>query len=111
MEQHKLERIVEKLEIIVGPEHVLNSYEERYCYSRDATWYKAMPDVVVRPHTTEEVVRIVKLANEEKTPITPRGSGTNLTRWSDSSEGWDGYGHVEDEQDLRNKRNEQNSRS
>ena len=79
MEQHTLEQVIEKLKSVVGPEHVLTSYEERYCYSRDATWYRAMPDVVVRPRTTEEVVRIVTLANEEKIPITPRGSGTNLT--------------------------------
>ncbi|KPV61640.1 MAG: glycolate oxidase subunit GlcD [Candidatus Bathyarchaeota archaeon BA1] len=38
-----------------------------------------MPDVVVRPCTTEEVRGIVKLANEEEIPITPRGAGTNLT--------------------------------
>ena len=72
--------IVEKIKSIVGAENVLTEYEERYCYSYDASWYRAaVPDVVVRPHTTEEVVMIVKLANEEKIPITPRGAGTNLT--------------------------------
>lgn len=79
MKQRKLVQIIEKLKNIVRSEHVLTSYEERYCYSRDASLYWAMPDVVVRPHTTEEIVEIVKLANKEKIPITPRGAGTNLT--------------------------------
>jgi len=79
MEQCKLKPVVEKLKSIVGTENVLTAYEERYCYSYDASWYRAMPDVVVRPHTTKEVGMIVKLANEEKIPITPRGAGTNLT--------------------------------
>jgi len=79
MEQAKLDKVIEKLREIVGPEHVLTSYEERYCYSRDATWYRVIPAAVVRPHTAEEVSKILRLANEYRIPVTPRGSGTSLT--------------------------------
>lgn len=37
-----------------------------------------MPDVVVEAHTTEQVSQIMKYANENNIPVTPRGSGTGL---------------------------------
>jgi len=79
MKRQKLGRIVRELRELVGSGNVLTAHEDLYCYSRDASWFQAMPDVVVRPHTTEEVAAVVRLANEEKVPITPRGAGTNLS--------------------------------
>jgi D-lactate dehydrogenase (cytochrome) len=38
----------------------------------------AAPDVVVYPHTTEEISAIVRLAAERETPIVPFGAGTSL---------------------------------
>ena len=50
-------------------------------YSRDEDsdklWEK-MPEVVVKPENVEQVSEIVKLANRELLPITPRGGGTGL---------------------------------
>jgi len=64
---------------IVGSQFYFDSENERYAYSYDATpIYQAMPDAVIVPGTTEEVAEILKLANEHKIPIIPRGSGTNL---------------------------------
>lgn len=71
--------IREALSRIVGSTNVLSSPEDLYPYSLDASiQYRAMPAFVVRPHTTQEVAKIVALANREKTPIVPRGGGTNL---------------------------------
>lgn len=71
---------IETLKRIVGPEHVLTSTEELYCYSYDATpGFSHMPDVVVKPGTTEEVAKVLALANSEKIPVYTRGSGTNLS--------------------------------
>mgnify|MGYP005655203607 CR=1 FL=1 len=39
---------------------------------------KVVPAVVVRPHSTLEVAKVVKLANEEKIPVVPRGGATSL---------------------------------
>ncbi|GAG19069.1 unnamed protein product, partial [marine sediment metagenome] len=36
------------------------------------------PDVVVKPYTAEEVENILRLANKEKIPVTPRGGATGL---------------------------------
>jgi len=71
---------IASLEGIVGEKNVLTG-EERENYSGDesADVGCTIPDVVVRPADTVSVSRIVKLANEQRTPVTPRGSGTGLS--------------------------------
>ena len=65
---------------IVGEEHVSIRKEELYFYGRDPGLMPAHePDYVVAPETTEEVQKIVKLANREKIPIVPMGAGMALT--------------------------------
>ncbi len=72
--------IISQLREILGKEAVLTSKEDLTTYSYDATTTWAhMPDVVVLPMTTEQVSRILKLANENRIPVTPRGAGTNLS--------------------------------
>lgn len=72
--------VISRLGEIVGRENVLDSPEALLAYSYDGT---ALPPVkplcVVRPPGTEEIGRIVRLANETGTPIVPRGSGTGLS--------------------------------
>jgi glycolate oxidase len=71
--------VKEELRAIVGSQYFLDSPNERYVYSYDATpIFQSMPDVVLRPGNTEEVSAILKIANAHQIPITPRGSGTNL---------------------------------
>ncbi len=48
-------------------------------YEYDGGVDKSQPDVVVFPRTTEEVVRLVKLALQYKLPIVGRGAGTGLS--------------------------------
>ncbi len=71
---------IDALKKIVGDEHVLTSVEDLHCYSYDATpGFSHMPDVVVKPATTEEVAKVLALANTGKIPVYTRGSGTNLS--------------------------------
>ena len=74
-------RVVERLKEIVGEEHVLSSPEDLLRYGLDETEerYRRMPDVVVKPRTPEEIAAIMRLANEERIPVTPRGAGTGLS--------------------------------
>lgn len=60
----------------VGRPQALTSAEERFCYAYDATELTAVPDLVVFPGSAEEVARIVRLANEYRFPVVPRGAGT-----------------------------------
>ena len=49
-------------------------------YMRDEMpiYGKKMPDVVITPLTTEEVSAVMKICNDNKSPVTPRGAGTGL---------------------------------
>ncbi|GAI33779.1 unnamed protein product, partial [marine sediment metagenome] len=40
---------------------------------------KAQPEVVVRARTAEQISELMKLANEKRIPITPRGAGYGLS--------------------------------
>ncbi len=67
------------LENLVGKERVSTGQSNLEIHSRDESFYKGLvPDVVVWPHTTEEVSRIVAYANTKKIPVTPWGAGTSL---------------------------------
>ncbi|MCX7966346.1 MAG: FAD-binding protein [Syntrophorhabdaceae bacterium] len=74
------ESIKNELERILGKENVLTSPEALKAYSYDGTtsWIRE-PDVVVFPTTAQQVSEIMKLANKEKIPVTPRGGGTNVS--------------------------------
>lgn len=66
---------------VLGSDNVLTEKEDLLTYSYDATAALAhnLPDVVVTPSRTEQIAEVVKLANQYKVPIYPRGSGTNLS--------------------------------
>ena len=74
------ESLIHELQSIVTKDNVLTSPESLKAYSYDGTtnWIHE-PDVVVFPTTTEQISRILKLANEKKIPVTPRGGGTNVS--------------------------------
>ncbi|MFA5162257.1 MAG: FAD-linked oxidase C-terminal domain-containing protein [Elusimicrobiales bacterium] len=72
--------IAGKLKEICGPKNVLASDEEREPYSHDETaCLSAVPAVVVRPENTAQVSAVMKLAFENRIPVTPRGAGTGLS--------------------------------
>lgn len=72
--------IVDKLKAIVGSDHVLIDDESRMLYASDETEdFTFPPEVIVKPSSTQEVSAILKLANDEKIAVTPRGGGTGLS--------------------------------
>ncbi|MCO0597227.1 glycolate oxidase subunit GlcD [Peribacillus butanolivorans] len=81
-------QVKQQLLSIVGPENYDDSKVECLVYSYDATpGYQSMPDAVIKPGGTNEVAAIVKVCNEHKVPIIPRGSGTNLSGGTCPTEG------------------------
>jgi FAD/FMN-containing dehydrogenase len=65
---------------ILGEKSVSNTPEELWFYSRDpGVLPPHLPDYVVAPKTTEQVQKVVQLANREKIPIVPMGNGMALT--------------------------------
>jgi glycolate oxidase len=70
--------ILNELQDLVGKDRCLTAPEDLMVYSHDV-FCQSKPDVVILPTTTEEVSRILKIANREKIPVTPRGSATGLS--------------------------------
>ncbi len=70
------ETIISKLAAVVGPEHLLTSPEDCWTYAFDATDQARAPEAVVFPGSAAEIARILKLANEYRFPVTPRGAGS-----------------------------------
>lgn len=50
----------------------------RHLFSRDASMYTLMPQVVVFPRDTADVAATVRIARRHGVPVTPRGAGTSL---------------------------------
>ncbi|PAV23748.1 D-lactate dehydrogenase cytochrome oxidoreductase [Pyrrhoderma noxium] len=72
---------IEELKKAFPREHAVNTEPkilQSYGFS-EASYHPSSPHaVVVRPHSTEEVSTIVKIANKYKIPVTPYGGGTSL---------------------------------
>ena len=73
------EQLVSTLAAIVGRDNVSTSTVDRITHSFDATQRQCLPDLVVHPANTEEISRIVRLANAESIPLLPRGAGSGFT--------------------------------
>ncbi|MBF0497712.1 MAG: FAD-binding oxidoreductase, partial [Deltaproteobacteria bacterium] len=71
--------LMSKLAEIVGRERVFDDLAERISNSRDMSVHQGVPELIVHPASTEEISKIMKLANQEKVPVPARGSGTSVT--------------------------------
>ena len=69
---------IEAIERIVGESRYSTKVAELYAYGFDASIHHSSPEIVVQPTSTDQVSRVVKLANERKIPILARGGGTGL---------------------------------
>lgn len=71
---------VSELRLIAGSGHVLTEKEDLIPYSFDGTAaLRQMPDCVVFATTPGQVAAVLKLANQTRTPVVTRGSGTGLS--------------------------------
>ena len=75
--------MIAELQHIVGDKYVIHDdVEKMETYAHDEVADPAfahMPDVVVKPATAEEISAIMRLANRERVPVTPRGAGSGLS--------------------------------
>jgi glycolate dehydrogenase FAD-linked subunit len=72
-------RLLDALREIVGRDGIVSAADQRLVYECDMlVYYKGMPDLVVLPRSTAEVVSVVRRCLEAGVPIVPRGSGTGL---------------------------------
>jgi glycolate oxidase len=75
--------IADRLRDIVGETNVIYGAPDRMIdYGHDEVSgeeHAHLPEVVIKPATADEVAAIVRLANDEHIPITPRGAGSGLS--------------------------------
>jgi len=70
----------DKIRSVVGTNNYFDSQEDKLSYSFDATpIFQHLPEAVIFPENEEQISQIVKLANQEKFNIVPRGAGTGLS--------------------------------
>ncbi len=74
---------VDALKRIVGDDYVVTQRDQIQGYLADETYLGVLPKpaehvIVVKPANPQEISEILKLANETKTPVYPRGGGTGL---------------------------------
>ena len=75
------ESTLQKLKDIVGEENLIYEEDKMVDYSHDEFALESIrkiPEAVVKPKNKEQISEIVKLANREKFPVTPRGAATGL---------------------------------
>lgn len=82
------EKILSKLKAILGEENVSTKEIDLIAYSKDSTlitliWriqgqLAALPDFITWPENNDQIVQILKLANEEKIPVIPYGEGSGV---------------------------------
>ena len=76
------QKIIDEIINIVGERNLITDQEKIEAYSHDETpaeQYAHMPEAVITPTSTEQIAQIVKLANQELIPVTPRGAGSGLS--------------------------------
>ena len=83
MAELKTNRVLDFLDqfkTIAGAQYVLVDNESLQQYGHDETENLVfLPDVVIRPRTAEEISAIMKICNQHRIPVTPRGAGTGLS--------------------------------
>ncbi len=79
--------LIRELSRIVGSKGVLSNSDDLMLYEYDGLSVERLPDAVVFPTETEQVVALVKLACEKGLPIVARGAGTGLSGGAVAAQG------------------------
>ena len=72
--------VIDRFKELVGDGNVFEEEVDRFNYAYDAAVLEPkIPALVVKPNRRDQLGDIVKICNENKLPLTVRGSGTNLS--------------------------------
>jgi glycolate oxidase len=74
------EELIQKLKEMIGEHNVLTGEEERARSACDEMPNPKPhpPDVIIKPENAISVAKVLRLANEKRIPVTPRGAGTGV---------------------------------
>ncbi len=71
--------VLQELSDVVGSAHLATRTEVLERYASDGTRMAFMPDAVAFPGSSQEISRILLLANREYFPVIPRGAGSGMS--------------------------------
>lgn len=71
--------VLNELKTIVGENHIMTEFEDRYCYSFDSTFINSLPDIVIQPGSRDEIAAICRIAYANNIPLVTRGAATGLS--------------------------------
>lgn len=99
----------EALSLVLPASRLFRDPLQRLTYGTDASFYRLIPEVVVKVANEAEVVSILHLANAHNVPVTFRAAGTSLSGQAvtDSvlvvleGNSWRGYGILEGGAEIR----------
>ncbi len=73
------QEVLRTLRTILGREHLLTAEEDLACYSFDGSGGDILPQAVAFPDSTEQIAAILRLADQHRFPVIPRGAGSGMT--------------------------------
>ncbi|WP_036833871.1 FAD-binding oxidoreductase [Pontibacillus litoralis] len=74
-----MENWISALQLNISETQILTEVADRYSYSFDASFGEYLPEVVVQAKSKEDVIHVLKVANQHNVPVYPRGQGTCLS--------------------------------
>ncbi len=74
-----MENWINELKEYLPDSQVMTELADRYSYSFDASFGEYLPEAVVQAKNKQQVVYILKIANQFGVPVYPRGQGTCLS--------------------------------
>ena len=79
--------LIRNFQDIVGKNNIDASLEGRISHAYDATQIKHQPELILYPRDGNDVSRILRLCNQEKIPLYPRGAGSGFAGGSVPAKG------------------------
>ena len=96
------------LQSILPAEQIHARLIDRHRFARDASFYRLIPQVVVRPDREEQVSALFRFAREKKIPMVFRAAGTSLSGQAitdgilvEINRGWQDYSIDEEEHTIK----------
>lgn len=71
--------LAKQLSGFIPPERILTRLIDRIAYASDGSFYRLIPQAIVRPISTEEIRRLFVFSHDRKIPLTFRAGGTSLS--------------------------------
>ncbi|WP_020407752.1 FAD-binding and (Fe-S)-binding domain-containing protein [Hahella ganghwensis] len=74
-----LTSFIERISTVIPPERLIKDPLRRLAYGTDASFYRLIPQLVVRAESEAEVVILLQAAGDYRIPLTFRAAGTSLS--------------------------------